>query len=554
MVAVRAAAKGLELVSVIEHELPRRLRGDRFRLRQVLINLASNAIKFTEHGEIVIRAKPHTESDGRAMIRFEVSDTGIGLSPEQTAGIFDAFSQADISTTRKYGGTGLGLAISRRLITIMGGTIGVDSEPDVGSTFRVTVPLNEALTPAAQRTDLRGLRVLAVDDNDVNREILHEHVIGWGMRNGCAASGPEALERLRAAAADGAGYDVAILDMQMPMMSGLELAYAIKADPAIAAVRLIILSSIGDHGLATESRAAGVDACLTKPTRHSELYDCLARVMAPGSHPEFSRTDTSTAAVARPHNGARILVAEDSLVNQAVARGLLVSLGYTVDMVDNGLEAIEATERTAYHAILMDCQMPKMDGYEAVRTIRAREGGRARVPIIALTADVLADARTKSLAAGMDDYLTKPITAEALAAVLDRLVPIVTNESAAPPRDGDSGGPLDRAVLGQLHKLEATTPGLMDNVIGLFLNEMPSRLNDLRDAMLEADLRKMARLAHAMKGSAANLGARSLAALCSDVEEQANAGSPTASGADLDDLEREFGRVREALQAKAWVA
>jgi two-component system sensor histidine kinase/response regulator len=361
------------------------------------------------------------------------------------------------------------------------------------------------------------------------------------------------LERLRAAAAAGAGYDVAILDMQMPVMTGLELAHAIKADPAIAGVRLIILSSIGDHDLAAESRAAGVDACLTKPTRQSELYDCLARVMAPGSHQELSQTDTPSAAVARPHNGARILVAEDSLVNQAVARGLLVSLGYTVDLVANGLEAIEATERTAYHAILMDCQMPKMDGYEAARTIRAQEGGRARVPIIALTADVLADARTKSLAAGMDDYLTKPINADALAAALDRLVP-VTKGPTAPPKGVDPSGPLDRAVLGQLHKLEATTPGLMDNVIGLFLDEMPPRLNDLRDAMLEADLRKMARLAHAMKGSAANLGARSLAALCSDVEARAKAGTGAASGAQIDDLEREFGRVREALQAKAWVA
>lgn len=264
MMALRAASKGLELASFVEHELPQRLRGDPFRLRQILINFASNAVKFTDQGEIVIRAKRQAHPAVGTAIRFEVSDTGIGLSAEQTSGIFEAFTQADASTTRKYGGTGLGLAISAKLVKLMGGEIGVESKPGIGSTFWFTVPLAEASASAQRRAHLHGMRVLAVDDNAVNRAILHEHIIGWGMRNGSAESGPRALELLRAAVVRGEAYEIAILDMQMPGMDGLELARAIKADPAIAKVRLIILSSIGDHGLGPASREAGVDACLTK--------------------------------------------------------------------------------------------------------------------------------------------------------------------------------------------------------------------------------------------------------------------------------------------------
>ncbi len=415
MVATRAAAKGLELASLVDHDITEAFRGDPFRLRQILSNLAANAVKFTDKGEVVLRAKRHARSADKVTIRFEVTDTGIGISPEQQSRLFQVFSQANSTTTRKYGGTGLGLAICTQLVTLMGGEIGVDSEPGTGSTFWFTVPLELSRASLVRaRTSLRGLRVLAVDDNAVNRAILHEHIVGWRMRNGSAESGARALEMLRAAAARGEPYDVAIVDMQMPGMDGAALARTIKSVPSIARTRLILLTSVGPIDAEVNSEHL-FDACLSKPARQSELYDCLSRIMARprGVEDETRRMATPAAAperaslVAVPERG-RILVAEDNVVNQQVAIGVLAGLGYRSDVVSNGREAVEAAARLPYSAILMDCQMPEMDGYQAAQEIRRREGTGRRTPIIALTADVLKDARAKSLAAGMDDYITKP--------------------------------------------------------------------------------------------------------------------------------------------------
>jgi CheY-like chemotaxis protein/HPt (histidine-containing phosphotransfer) domain-containing protein len=410
--------------------------------------------------------------------------------------------------------------------------------------------------------------VLAVDDNAVNRTILHQHIIGWGMRNGSAESGPQALDLLRAAAARGEHYDLAILDMQMPGMDGLGLARAIKADPAIADVRLILLSSIGDHALAVASRDAGVDACLTKPARQRELYDCLARVLALRSlESEFVQVDSSAAAerhaeLLEQRHAVRILVAEDNVVNQQVALGVLASLGYSADVAAHGAEAVEAARHTSYAAILMDCQMPEMDGYAASRLIREQEKDGARIPIIALTADVVTDARTRSLAAGMDDYITKPINPEELAAALERWAPVAPRpraieaeaQSPAPAPEQAQDAPLDQSVLDKLRRLERTSPGLLKNVADLFLTDTPPRLADLRDAMLRQDAARLAKLAHAMKGSAANLGARGMAAICADVQARAEAGDLDAAPARVCDLGDEFERVRAALLGNALAA
>ncbi|HEX9214329.1 MAG TPA: response regulator, partial [Bradyrhizobium sp.] len=473
MVAVRAAAKGLELASLIDHDLPEALHGDPFRLRQILANFAGNAIKFTERGEVVLRARRCAGTKDGVTIRFEVTDTGIGVTPEQQSRLFEAFAQADLSTTRKHGGTGLGLAISAQLVSLMGGEIGVDSEPGKGSTFWFSVPLRLSSTRVPrQRMDLRGLRVLAVDDNAVNRTILHEHIVSWHMHNGCAESGAHALDMLRAAVARGEPYDMAIVDMQMPGMDGLSLARAVKADRSIAATRLILLTSIGR--IDRDPNCDGFfDACLTKPAPQSQLYDCLARVMAkPGrAEGEFLRVEIPSASRKRakrlvvPRAG-RILIAEDNVVNQQVAIGVLATLGYSADVVANGREAVESAGLVPYVAILMDCQMPEMDGYEATREIRQREGVGRHTPIIALTADALKESRAKSLSAGMDDHITKPLNPQELAAALDRWLPGVDELErqavAAAPRPE---GAVDRTVLDGLRELErAGAPGLVKKV------------------------------------------------------------------------------------------
>ncbi|MBR1147720.1 hybrid sensor histidine kinase/response regulator [Bradyrhizobium sp. AUGA SZCCT0431] len=556
MVALRAAAKGLELASLIDHDLPETLHGDPFRLRQILANFAGNAIKFTERGEVVLRARRHAGTKDGVTIRFEVTDTGIGVSPEQQSRLFEAFAQADLSTTRKHGGTGLGLAISAQLVRLMGGEIGVDSEPGKGSTFWFSVPLGLSSAQARRpHMDLRGLRVLAIDDNAVNRTILHEHIVGWQMRNGSAESGARALEMLRAAVARGEPYDAAIVDMQMPGMDGMALARAIKADRSIAGTRLILLTSIGQIG-GDPNHDGFFDACLTKPARQSELYDCLARVMA-GAEPaegEFLRVEIPSASqkrakrLVKPRAG-RILIAEDNVVNQQVAIGVLATLGYRADVVANGREAVEAVDRVPYAAILMDCQMPEMDGYQAAQEIRRREGTGRHTPIIALTADVLKDARGKSLSAGMDDHITKPLNPLELAAALDRWLPGVDElESRAVAAAPRPEGAVDHTVLDDLRELErAGAPGLVKEVTDLFLQDTPRQLADLRDSLQEGDSARLVKVAHTLKGSAANLGAREMVRICAELQELGEAENIGIAPSLVADLERQFEPVRDAL-------
>jgi signal transduction histidine kinase/DNA-binding response OmpR family regulator len=555
MVAVRAAAKGLELATLIDHDLPESFLGDPFRLRQILANLAANAVKFTERGEVVLRAKRCAQNADGTTIRFEVTDTGIGIPAEQHSQLFAAFSQADVSTTRKYGGTGLGLAISSQLVRLMGGEIGADSEPGKGSTFWFTVPLRLSSSSATrQRMDLRGLRVLAVDDNAVNRAILHEHIVGWHMRNGSAESGPRALEMLRAATARGEPYEVAIVDMQMPGMDGLALARAIKEDPSIAGTRLILLTSIGQTG-PEPNRDGFFDACLTKPAPQSQLYDCLARVMAGSSlaEDELLGVEIPSASQKRAKRLAarrgRILIAEDNVVNQQVAIGVLATLGYRSDVVANGREAVEAMGLVPYAAILMDCQMPEMDGYQATQEIRRREGTGRHTPIIALTADVSKDARAKSLSAGMDDHITKPLNPQELAAALGRWLRRVDKlESQAVAAQPRAEGAVDHIALDGLRELERTgAPGLVKKVTDLFLQDTPRQLTDLRDSVQNGDSARLVRVAHTLKGSAANLGAREMVRICEELQVLGEDENISIAPSLVADLESQFGSVRDAI-------
>jgi CheY-like chemotaxis protein len=443
MFAEKARHKGIELACDVPANLPRRLRGDPGRLRQVITNLMGNAVKFTEKGEVVVRVSLEGETETHANIGFSIKDTGIGIPAEVQAKLFQAFTQADSSTTRRFGGTGLGLAISKQLVEMMGGKIGVTSDPGKGSTFFFNTRLEKQTGPAEPAPsiyfrDLFDLRVLVVDDNATNRQILRHQLFAWKMQKGSAANGYEALDLLRTAVVDKKPYDLALLDMQMPEMDGMTLARAIKNDPSIASTRLIILTSMGYMHTQEELKAAGVDAYLIKPVKQSRLFDCLVDVLgrAAAEH-VFTKAPRDEA----PHErtaptfqapSARILLAEDNTVNQKVALAQLKGLGFTADAVANGQEVLNALKQVPYDLIFMDCQMPDMDGYEAARIIRQIEKAqgaswKAPIRIVAMTANAMTGDREKCLASGMDDYLSKPVRkAELQSALMKWLVPAKT--------------------------------------------------------------------------------------------------------------------------------
>jgi two-component system sensor histidine kinase/response regulator len=438
IVAARAFSKGIELVNSVPIGIPTRLRGDPGRVRQILTNLLGNAIKFTDKGEVVVSVGKESESATHTVLKFNVHDTGIGITPEAQARLFEPFSQADRSTTRTYGGSGLGLAIAKRLAEMMQGKIGVQSKPGEGSTFWFTARLEKQPVNAtgADHHDLATLRVLVVDDNATNREILCQQILAWKMHAAGAASGPEALQKLRTAAQEGKPYDLALMDVQMPGMDGLTLAREIKADAPIAGTRLAILTSLGQAYGTQELKLADIDTYLVKPVKQSRLFDCLANTMGKAvvcdtaGKSDLSASPADSSQVEPPREKARILLAEDNQTNQRVAEGLLRKLGYRADIVANGQAALEALQLIPYDIILMDCQMPEMDGYDATRAIRMRERSSDQGPhwkcpvhIIAITANAMQGDREKCLAAGMDDYLSKPIRLQELQAVLERWKP-----------------------------------------------------------------------------------------------------------------------------------
>ena len=450
LVAERASSKGVNLACLVHADVPAALRGDPGRLRQILLNLLGNAIKFTEQGEVVLSVSllHHTETE--ATVRFEVQDTGIGLSPDAQGRIFQPFSQADSSSTRKYGGMGLGLTTCKQLTELMGGQIGVKSRPGEGSMFWFTAQfgLQSQVTASAEDMaypDLHGLQLCIVVDSPINRRILELYAEGWGVRCLIAEDGPQALALLRQAVARGQACDIAIINKELPGMNGLELAGAIKADPVLAPTRLVLVTSQGQRGDATAAQAAGYVAYLAMPMGETQLYECLARVLTPSAQ-ATTREGQSAGLAVRPelvtrHSLAernaqaipKILVAEDNVGDQKVVALLLEKLGYRVDFVVSGLEAIEAQGRIPYAAILMDCQMPEMDGFHATREIRRREAtdsvstrlaplAPSHVPIIAMTANAMQEDRDRCFAAGMDDYLSKPMQPKLLAEVVARWV------------------------------------------------------------------------------------------------------------------------------------
>jgi signal transduction histidine kinase/DNA-binding response OmpR family regulator len=424
LLAKQSHQKGLELTCLVDDDLPAVVGGDPTRIRQVLVNLVGNAVKFTEHGEVAVRVNGGEVRNGRVVARCIVRDTGIGISPGAVSRLFRPFSQADGSTTRQYGGTGLGLAICKRLIELMGGEIGVESTPGVGSTFWFTVPLEarpeSAIGPST--ATLQGVRVLVIDDHATNRALLRAHLRRWELEVEEAPNGERALARLRDAAVANKPIGLVVVDYFMPRMDGIAFATRMRADSAFAAIPIVMLTSYADRTRNAEARAAGIRRVLTKPVRRAQLLDTVVAALRP--EPEAREAPAPrTPPAPKPTSHARILVAEDNPVNQQLARAMLLRLGYQTDVAGNGQEAVESVMQVPYDLVLMDCQMPVMDGFEATKLIREREGTARHTHIIAVTANAMEGDRDRCLAAGMDDYLAKPFRAGDLRRVLGKWLP-----------------------------------------------------------------------------------------------------------------------------------
>jgi len=562
LLAQRAHAKSLELASLVPDEVPVLVRGDPSRIRQVLINLIGNAVKFTERGEVVVRVTKERDLSNRVVILFAVNDTGIGIPAEAQEKIFQPFTQADGSTTRRFGGSGLGLAISRQLVELMGGQIGVESDPGRGSTFWFSLPLeiqggaNSAR--AAASGDLKGLRALIADDNAAQRQVLQQITASFQMQSVTVQDGDGALAALRSGSAAGRTFDVVIADLLMPRMDGLELARAVRSESAAGGPKFVLLAPLGEKLDPAAVQAAGVNACLLKPVKRARLFACLNAVRT-GSAGEFAPAalpaPADTPASPRPpvaQKSTRILIAEDHAVNLKVAMLQLEKLGYRAHAVANGRDAIDAHTREPYEIILMDCHMPVMDGYEATRQLREREKaavqmGKTNPPvyIVALTANALPGECEQCLAAGMDDYVIKPVDLLELEAALQR-----NRARGRPgsPAAASAGEALDLTVIKHLRELrEPGQPDPVADLIGLFLNDAPDRLAKMLASMMKGDGTALRELAHTLKGSANNLGARPMAALSAEVERHAQSGAMTEAAVVMEKLLIEFDRVEAVL-------
>ncbi len=572
LVASQAQRKGLELAYTIADDVPAGVCGDPTRLRQVITNLLGNAVKFTAAGEVVLSVSRDVAAgaEGRATVRFEIRDTGIGIPPEVQDKLFQSFTQADGSTRRRFGGTGLGLAICKQLTHLMGGAIGVHSVAGEGSMFWFTASFGVQhgfVRHGAHAVELGDRKALLVDDNSTNRTILRRQLSGWGMRVVATDSGARALELMREAVAGGEAFDIAVVDFQMPEMDGLMLGRAIKNEPLIAGTPLVMLSSLTLRTYADSAREVGFAAYLTKPTRPHNLYSCVSEVLAGtfkhdalpmlSGHPERRPAAASMRPVSDRRGAARLLVAEDNLVNQKVAILALGRMGYETDVVSDGAQAVAAFRQGTYACILMDCQMPEMDGYQAAAEIRRIENGNGHVPIVAMTAHAMKGDRDKCLSAGMDEYASKPLKPRELQVILDRLLEtasedmttddshtltIVETSECLPP-------PLDQTVLDTLRSWRQ--PGGPDPVAELtvaFVEDATERIGKLREALSSGDDVSARKAAHSLKGMSGAIGANHLSTLSSEIE---HAQTSTIDAELVRGVEQEFARVQRALAAAA---
>lgn len=547
--AARAEAKGLEMVCMVNRDVPARIKGDANRLRQVLVNLVGNAIKFTEKGEIVIRAVVDNISESKVQLLFSVSDTGVGISHNDQKHVFERFVQADGSITRRFSGTGLGLAISAQLVKLMGGEIGVQSEPGKGSTFWFTMAGGKATVegtrPLVIPTSLKGIPVLVVDDNKTNRLIIGKIVTGFGCQVTEVSSGSEALHELRQGLSKSKPYQLVLMDMQMPEMSGEQTLREIKVDRDLTKTKVIILTSMGYSGDASRLDTMGCSAYLLKPIRQKELFNTILAVMGQERLPQPQQTGsiiTRHALAESERDSNCILLAEDNEINQKLALRLLQKVGYSVDVVETGRQAFEAVQKKEYRLVLMDVQMPDVDGFEATKMIRKLSGGVSKVPIVAMTAHVMSGDRDKCIQAGMNDYLSKPLNVEEVITTVKKYVfgpepEITVDEKTAANSEPEKS---------QLYDLMTALPRFGDDrktfyeFLGAFITHLKKSVYELEDAIYRMDATRVSFLAHSIKGASANFEIGQIRDVAQELETRSRSG-------DLEDANDMLSKIKSVI-------
>jgi signal transduction histidine kinase/CheY-like chemotaxis protein/HPt (histidine-containing phosphotransfer) domain-containing protein len=544
ILAIKAQGKGLEYISMIDPEISSRLRGDPGRLRQIITNLIGNAIKFTSEGEIAVIVTLDGEDEFHSTVHFAVIDTGIGIAESKTDHVFEAFSQADASTTRKFGGSGLGLSISKKLVELMGGQIGVESREYKGSTFWFTAtfekqPASE-LHPTQTTRDIRGKKVLIIDDNETSRLVFKKQLTAWEIKTEEAPDAETALQKLLTASEQGAPFDIAIVDMVMPGENGETLGEKIKADPKLSNTILIMLTSLGKKGDARRLEEIGFAAYMTKPVKQSQLHECIATACGRQSNTPVEKIITRHS-LAEDRRSIRILVAEDNMVNQKLIMKVLEKLGHHAEIADNGLKAMEALESAHYDLVLMDCQMPDLNGYEATRMIRSpiSKIENRDIPIIALTANAMQGDRDECIDSGMDDYLTKPIKAQAIADMIDKWVLAPEKNK----RDGRTG--FDNLDL--LKDFDGDE-GLLAEIINIYIEDVPKQLTALKEGLENRNAEEVHLRGHTIKGASANVGAILMRKVASEIEAAGKAGDLAKAAGLIEKIEEEFQDLKMGVE------